>query len=123
MAKLVAFSSIGFDLAASTGAAHVTQDCLVTLSRSSFTDIMKTIASLAFLSSAATVAGHATFQQLWVNGEDMESSCIRMPKNNSPVTDVSSNDIRCNAAPSAAAGICEAKGKFLAPLTLGPARC
>ncbi|KEZ40549.1 hypothetical protein SAPIO_CDS8458 [Scedosporium apiospermum] len=64
--------------------------------------------ALAALSSAAAVAGHATFQQLWINGEDHESSCIRMPRNNSPVTSVSSNDVRCNAGPSPAANVCEA---------------
>ncbi|CAI4214920.1 unnamed protein product [Parascedosporium putredinis] len=64
--------------------------------------------ALAALSSATAVAGHATFQQLWINGEDHESSCIRMPASNSPVTDVTSNDIRCNANPSAAANVCEA---------------
>jgi len=88
--------------------------------------------ALAALSSAAAVAGHATFQQLWINGEDHESSCIRMPvrilvrsyivsllsssdlslqqRNNSPVTSVSSNDMRCNAGPSPAANVCEAIG-------------
>ncbi|KFY54140.1 hypothetical protein V497_07944 [Pseudogymnoascus sp. VKM F-4516 (FW-969)] len=41
---------------------------------------------------AQQVAGHATFQQLWVNG----STCVRLPATNNPVTDVSSNDMRCN---------------------------
>jgi lytic cellulose monooxygenase (C1-hydroxylating) len=71
---------------------------------------MKSFACLVFLSSTASVMGHATFQQLWVNSEDMESTCIRMPKNNSPVTNVMSNDMRCNASPSPAAGVCEAAG-------------
>jgi len=41
-------------------------------------------------------AGHATFQDLWVNGVDKASTCIRMPTSNTPVTNVNSNDIRCN---------------------------
>ncbi|KFY29797.1 hypothetical protein V493_02244 [Pseudogymnoascus sp. VKM F-4281 (FW-2241)] len=41
---------------------------------------------------AQQVAGHATFQQLWVNG----STCARLPATNNPVTDVSSNNMRCN---------------------------
>ncbi|OBT55711.1 hypothetical protein VE04_04107 [Pseudogymnoascus sp. 24MN13] len=41
---------------------------------------------------AQQVAGHATFQDLWVNG----STCVRLPLTNNPVTDVTSNDMRCN---------------------------
>ncbi|KFY04394.1 hypothetical protein V491_09365 [Pseudogymnoascus sp. VKM F-3775] len=37
-------------------------------------------------------AGHATFQDLWVDG----STCVRLPATNNPVTDVSSNAMRCN---------------------------
>jgi cellulase len=46
------------------------------------------------------VAAHATFQQLWVNGVDKASTCVRMPSSNSPVSSVSSNDLRCNAGGS-----------------------
>lgn len=42
-------------------------------------------------------AGHAIFQQLWVDGVDKASTCIRMPGSNTPVTNVGGNDIRCNA--------------------------
>ncbi|KAF2691877.1 lytic polysaccharide monooxygenase [Lentithecium fluviatile CBS 122367] len=45
-------------------------------------------------------AGHAIFQQLWVNGVDKSNTCIRMPGSNTPVSSVSSNDIRCNAGGS-----------------------
>ncbi|PKS07379.1 hypothetical protein jhhlp_005981 [Lomentospora prolificans] len=71
---------------------------------------MKTFGfALLALSSANVVAGHSIFQQLWINGEDHESSCVRMPASNSPVTDVSSNDMRCNSGPpSPAANVCEA---------------
>ncbi|KAF2271047.1 hypothetical protein CC78DRAFT_563615 [Lojkania enalia] len=41
-------------------------------------------------------AGHAIFQDLWVDGVDKGSTCVRMPGSNSPVTNVNSNDIRCN---------------------------
>ena len=43
------------------------------------------------------VVGHATFQDLWINGADFGAQCVRLPLSNSPVTDVTSNDIRCNA--------------------------
>ncbi|KAI1275842.1 fungal cellulose binding domain-containing protein [Xylaria sp. FL0933] len=48
-------------------------------------------AALAFQASA-----HSIFQQLWVDGVDYGSQCVRMPPNNNPVTNVNSNDIRCN---------------------------
>lgn len=43
------------------------------------------------------VASHAIFQALWVDGVDKSNTCVRMPSGNSPVTNVNSNDIRCNA--------------------------
>lgn len=42
-------------------------------------------------------ASHATFQQLWVNGVDKSTTCVRLPSSNSPVSSVNSNDLRCNA--------------------------
>ena len=57
--------------------------------------------SLSYLvltaAAAANVTAHATFQQLWVDGVDFQSQCIRMPPSNTPVTNVGSADIRCNA--------------------------
>lgn len=44
-----------------------------------------------FASLAASVAGHATFQEMWVNGVDQGSYCVRLPQSNSPVTDVTSD--------------------------------
>lgn len=41
-------------------------------------------------------AAHATFQQLWVDGVDKGSTCVRLPASNSPITNVASADIRCN---------------------------
>ena len=41
-------------------------------------------------------AGHALFQDMWINGIDKSSICVRMPRGNSPVS-MSSNDMRCNA--------------------------
>ena len=47
--------------------------------------------SAAFLASViASVSAHATFQQMWVNGVDQGSYCVRLPQSNSPVTDVTS---------------------------------
>ncbi|KAK7187326.1 hypothetical protein DPSP01_002459 [Paraphaeosphaeria sporulosa] len=46
-------------------------------------------------------AGHSLFQQLWVNGVDKSNTCVRTPRSNSPVSSVSSNDMRCNAGGAA----------------------
>ncbi|KAK9424039.1 hypothetical protein SUNI508_13829 [Seiridium unicorne] len=46
--------------------------------------------------SVGYVAAHATFQELWVDGVDMGSQCVRLPQSNSPITNVASTDIRCN---------------------------
>ncbi|KAL2022538.1 hypothetical protein VTK56DRAFT_5145 [Thermocarpiscus australiensis] len=54
-----------------------------------------TVAALAAL-WAQNAAAHATFQDLWIDGVDYGSQCARLPASNNPVTDVSSNDIRCN---------------------------
>lgn len=68
---------------------------------------MKSFQFSVLAALAATQAmGHATFQQLWINGEDQGSTCARLPASNSPVTDVSSNALRCNANPAAAKGKC-----------------
>lgn len=48
--------------------------------------------SIAFVASLiASVSAHATFQEMWVNGVDQGSSCVRLPMSNSPVSDVTSN--------------------------------
>ncbi|KAF6824428.1 endo-beta-1,4-glucanase D 12 [Colletotrichum plurivorum] len=71
---------------------------------------MKTAAALALTASMANmVAGHAIFQQLWVNGEDQASTCVRMPASNSPVEDPTSNNMRCNANAAAAPSTCGVK--------------
>lgn len=62
-------------------------------------------AALAAL-AANEVAGHATFQDLWINGVDYVGQCARLPLSNSPVTDVTSDDIRCNAGTSAVSYKC-----------------
>ncbi|KAF8911200.1 glycosyl hydrolase family 61-domain-containing protein [Mucidula mucida] len=53
-----------------------------------------------------TVAGHATFQQFWIGDVDAGSSCVRTPASNSPVTDVTSADIACNAGAASSSGVC-----------------
>ncbi|KAJ4292422.1 hypothetical protein N0V90_009084 [Kalmusia sp. IMI 367209] len=48
-------------------------------------------------SLVAAVSAHQNFHQFWVNGETPGYQVgIRMPPSNSPVTDVTSNDIACN---------------------------
>lgn len=68
---------------------------------------MKTFLLAAVAGFAAhQVAGHATWQELWVDGVDKGSTCARLPTSNSPITDVTSNDIACNAGTSPAAAKC-----------------
>ena len=59
---------------------------------------MKYTAAIALAAALGVqnVAAHATFQDLWINGVDQGQTCVRLPQSNSPVTDVSSNDVRCN---------------------------
>jgi lytic cellulose monooxygenase (C1-hydroxylating) len=62
--------------------------------------------SLALLSLLSSVSAHAVFNGLFVNGKS-DSTCIRAHNNNSPVTDVHSNDIRCNrGGATGVPGIC-----------------
>ncbi|GAP90953.2 putative glycoside hydrolase family 61 protein [Rosellinia necatrix] len=65
-----------------------------------------TAAAAAVAIGATTVAAHATFQDLWINGVDYITSCARLPLSNSPVQDVTSKDLACNAGTSAVAGKC-----------------
>ncbi|TFK92483.1 lytic polysaccharide monooxygenase [Polyporus arcularius HHB13444] len=58
-------------------------------------------------SLVASVAAHATFQELWVNGVDQGSSCVRLPASNSPVTSVTTPDIACNANAASSKGVCQ----------------
>ncbi|KAK4240610.1 glycoside hydrolase [Achaetomium macrosporum] len=67
-----------------------------------------TIAALAAL-WAQNAAAHATFQQLWVDGVDYGSQCARLPASNSPVTNVASNDVRCNVIGSRPGAKCPVK--------------
>ncbi|KAI1146791.1 carbohydrate-binding module family 1 protein [Nemania diffusa] len=55
---------------------------------------------------ATGVAAHATFQDLWINGVDYITTCARLPLNNSPVQDVTSKDIACNAGTAPVTGKC-----------------
>ncbi|KAK7676808.1 hypothetical protein QCA50_020214 [Cerrena zonata] len=63
---------------------------------------------LTFVSFVALASAHATFQELWINGVDQGSSCVRLPLSNSPVTSVTSNDIACNVSPTPSSGVCSA---------------
>lgn len=56
--------------------------------------------------AARQASGHATFQDLWINGVDYGGQCVRLPLSNSPVTNVTSDDIRCNVGTSAVAYKC-----------------
>jgi lytic cellulose monooxygenase (C1-hydroxylating) len=60
---------------------------------------MKSISQVVVtgLLAAAGASAHAIFQDLWVDGVDMGTQCVRMPKSNTPVTNVGSADMRCNA--------------------------
>ncbi|KAI3318760.1 carbohydrate-binding module family 1 protein [Xylariaceae sp. AK1471] len=56
--------------------------------------------------SATNVAAHATFQDLWINGVDYITTCARLPPSNSPVQDVTSKSIACNAGTAPVSGKC-----------------
>jgi lytic cellulose monooxygenase (C1-hydroxylating) len=63
--------------------------------------------SLILTALVPVVYSHALFQQLWVDGVDKGSTCVRLPgtsyASNSPVTNVASNDVRCNVGGTKAA--------------------
>lgn len=65
---------------------------------------MKTAAALSAI--VALAQAHSTWQQLWKNGEDLESSCARLPPSNSPIEDYTSTALQCNVNPAAAKGKC-----------------
>jgi cellulase len=54
---------------------------------------MKTAAALSAIIALANA--HATWQQLWKNGEDLESTCARLPPSNSPIEDYTSTALQC----------------------------
>ncbi|KAK7518579.1 glycoside hydrolase family 61 protein [Phyllosticta citriasiana] len=60
----------------------------------------------ACLATASLVSAHATWQDLWINSKDQAETCVRLPVSNSPVQDVTSNDMRCNAGTSAVESTC-----------------
>ncbi|ROV96455.1 hypothetical protein VSDG_05498 [Cytospora chrysosperma] len=63
-------------------------------------------AALTCVLAARNAAAHATFQDLWVDGTDYGTSCARIPLSNSPVTDVTSTDLACNAGTSPVTAKC-----------------
>ncbi|KAF2741458.1 hypothetical protein EJ04DRAFT_480857 [Polyplosphaeria fusca] len=65
------------------------------------------IVALAFAIQQA--AGHALFQDLWVNGVDKSTTCVRLPSGNSPVSSVSSTSMRCNSGTRGVSGKCAVK--------------
>lgn len=67
------------------------------------------VAALAAALTAQHAAAHATFQQLWVDGVDFGGQCARTVLSNSPITDVASTQIRCNANAGSAKGKCPVK--------------
>ncbi|KAM0281487.1 hypothetical protein ACHAQH_003517 [Verticillium albo-atrum] len=67
---------------------------------------MKSI--LIMQASVSLTLGHATFQQFWIDGVDQDNACARLPPGNSPIEDVTSNNLRCNVGGAAGvAGVCE----------------
>lgn len=72
---------------------------------------MKSLVIAGLLSLATPILSHATFQDLWVNGVDKVGTCVRAPSSNSPVTDVTSNNIRCNVGGATGVpGVCSVAG-------------
>lgn len=65
------------------------------------------VTALGLLASATAVVGHATWQELWVNGVDQVGTCVRLPPSNNPVTSVTTDDIRCNVGgTTGVSGLC-----------------
>ncbi|CAN8103905.1 unnamed protein product [Discula destructiva] len=62
--------------------------------------------ALAAALAAQKVSAHATWQNLWVDGVDYDTQCARIPVSNSPVTDVTSPDMACNAGTAAVSSNC-----------------
>ncbi|KAM3157204.1 putative endo-beta-1,4-glucanase D [Botrytis cinerea] len=63
--------------------------------------------TFVLLSVVATVRSHATFQELWINSVDQVGSCVRLPPTNSPITDLTSTDLRCNVGGTVGvSGVC-----------------
>ena len=72
---------------------------------------MKVVVSL--LGLLATASAHATWQELTVNGVDQAGKCVRLPPSNSPITSVTSNDIRCNVGGmTGISGVCDVTGEL-----------
>ncbi|KAG2008308.1 endoglucanase II, variant 2 [Coprinopsis cinerea AmutBmut pab1-1] len=56
---------------------------------------MKSLAAILFL--AASVTAHSTWQQIWINGVDGGTSCLRRAANNNPIS-VNQPQMACNQA-------------------------
>ncbi|KAG8889716.1 hypothetical protein FRB98_003008 [Tulasnella sp. 332] len=65
--------------------------------------LFSTLATACFI---ATASAHATFQDFWINGVDQGDCCVRLPLSNSPVTDVTSDDLACNVDATPTSGVC-----------------
>ncbi|QRV72243.1 glycoside hydrolase family 61 protein [Ceratobasidium sp. AG-Ba] len=66
---------------------------------------MKLLIPVLAALSVQTVLGHYIFDKLIINGvTGTQFANIRPPPNNSPVTDVTSNDIRCNVGGTTGSG-------------------
>lgn len=63
-------------------------------------------AALAAALAVQNVSAHATWQDLWVDGVDYDTQCARVPTSNSPITDVTSADLACNAGTTAVTSNC-----------------
>ncbi len=60
-------------------------------------------------------------QYLWVNGVDQGQNVdLRVPPNNNPVTDVTSNDLTCNVGGTSGSGVSTAT--IPAGATVSPSR-
>lgn len=106
------------------------------------------VAAFGLSASATSVAGHSIWPEMWVNGYGFTfslaplpyyfsispsmlkvcfhrvgdaSTCVRMPPNNSPVSSVTSDDIRYNVGGAkGVTGICTAPGTLQLSQALHP---
>jgi len=58
------------------------------------------------LATAASVAAHSTWQELWVGSTDQNKACARTVIDNNPIASLTSADMFCGRSPKATTGLC-----------------
>lgn len=66
---------------------------------------------VGLLALATSAYAHSTFQQLWVDGVDKDTTCARLPANNNPIG-TNEAAMRCGNGNTFASSVCEVRGEF-----------